>query len=475
MSNNDVCYMSTVEMVEAIKTKRLSPVEIMNATLSRIEQLNPRFNAYCTLVPEMAMRQAREAEAKVMKREDLGPLHGVPIAVKDTMLTKGIRTTFGSRVYEHFVPDEDTIIVERLKAAGAIIVGKTNVPEFATSGIQTENVLFGATRNPWNLELSPGGSGGGSGVALAAGLCQLATGSDAGGSIRIPAAFCGLFGFKPSFGRVPRYPRLPPTYDMVNCFGPMSRTVRDTALALETTAGRDDRDFYSLPERGLRYLECLATDLKGLRIAWVGSSYSPVDPQVLRVTESALRIFETLGAEVVEDAPPVKAPEKAFSTIFTIRQMVVYEDKLPQWSDRMDPRLLERLVEDVRQNKDRPATDYARAQMDLLSYWDGIRPFFEKYDLWLTPTTAILPPKLGQHEVKEIAGVEVTRMCWFEFLYPFNVTGQPAASLPCGWTDDGLPVGLQIVGRRFDDVTVLRASAAFEEASPWADKRPVFV
>ena len=265
MDNLEICYMTVEEQVEAIKTRKLSPVEIMDAVLSRIERLNPKINAYCTLVAESARKQAKEAEARVMKGEKLGPLHGVPISIKDLTFTKDIRTTFGSKIYENFIPQEDGVAVERLKAAGGIIIGKTNTPEFGFKAL-TDNPVFGVTRNPWNLEYTPGGSSGGAAAAAASGMGSLATGSDAGGSIRIPSSFCGVFGLKPSFGRVPQYPTFGAGGTFA-CTGPITRTVRDAALAMEIIAGRDDRDRFSLPETGLRYLPFLGADLKGLKIA----------------------------------------------------------------------------------------------------------------------------------------------------------------------------------------------------------------
>jgi len=468
VSNPEICYMSVVEMVEAIKTRKLSPVEIMDAVLSRIERLNPRVNAYCTLLAESARKQATEAEAKVMKGEELGPLHGIPVSIKDLTFTRGVRTTFGSRIYENFVPDRDAVVVERLKAAGAIMIGKTNTPEFGFMGV-TDNLLFGPTRNPWNLERHAGGSSGGAAAAVAAGMGPLAQGSDGGGSIRIPSSFCGVFGIKPSFGRVPRGPGFP-DWQTLTHYGPITRTVPDAALALEVMAGRDDRDRWSLPETGLRYLSALGGDLKGLKVAWSPDlGYAVVDPGVLEVTSAAVATFETLGCTVEAAAPEARNPGRTFAAIWAVTFASRYMDKLEEWRDQMNPRL----VALIEQGKDRLVMDYARAAVGREEYCEQIQPFFERYDLLLTPSTAVPAFELDKFEVTEIAGVKGSPVLdWTPFSHPFNFTGQPAASVPCGWTDDGLPVGLQIVGRRFDDVTVLRAAAAFEKASPWADRRP---
>ena len=456
MNELEICYMPAVEMAEAVKTKRLSPVEIMDAVLQRIERLNPEVNAYCTLVSEDARKQAREAEIKVMKGEELGALHGIPISIKDLMFTRGIRTTSGSKIYENFVPQQDAIVVERVKAAGAIIIGKTNTPEFGFMAL-TDNLLFGLTRNPWNLERH------------AAGMGPLAIGSDGGGSIRIPSSFCGVFGLKPSFGRVPRGPGSADWHTLSH-IGPITRTVRDAALIMEVISGRDDRDRHSLPDTGLHYLSLLDTDLKGLKVAWSPDlGYAVVDPQVLEATAAAVGTFDTLGATVEAATPEVGNPSPAFGTVWGVRYASFYQEKLEEWRDQMNPRL----VAIIERGKDRTAMEYAQAALALEEFCQQIQPFFDKYDLLLTPQTAVPAFDVDQFEVTEVAGVKGSPIFdWTPFTYPFNLTGQPAASVPCGWTDDGLPVGLQIVGRRFDDLTVLRAAAAFEQASPWADKLP---
>jgi len=468
MDNLEICYMPAVEMAEAIKTRRLSPVEIMDAVLSRIDRLNPKVNAYCTLVAESARKQAREAETMVMRGEELGPLHGVPVSIKDLIFTEGIRTTAGSRIYQNFIPQQDAIVVERLKAAGAIITGKTNTSEFGYVAI-TNNRLFGATSSPWNLECNAGGSSGGAAASVALGMGSLAIGSDGGGSIRIPASFCGVFGFKPSFGRVPQYPGFP-GWETLSHTGPITRTVKDAALAMEVIAGRDDRDHFSLPDTELRCLPFLDAGLRGLKIAWSEDlGFATVDTRVLEITRAAVKAFSTLGSTVEAASPDVGSPEKSFSTVVGVSLAAVLQDKLEEWREQIDP-VLARFIE---RNKDRLATEYAEARMEHVEYWNGMRSFFEKYDLLLTPTVAVPPLELGRIGVREINGVNVSPLGWMPFTYPFNITGQPAASVPCGWTDNGLPIGLQIVGRRFDDVTVLRAAAAFEQVSPWADRRPL--
>jgi len=464
----EICCMSLTETARAVKEKRLSPVEVMDALLQRIEQLNPMINAYCTVAGDSARRQAVQAEAAVVNGDELGPLHGVPVSIKDLTFTKGIRTTAGSRIFENFVPEEDDVVVSRLKAAGAIIVGKTNTPEFGSVAI-TDNRLFGPTRNPWNLEMTSGGSSGGAAAATAACMGALAIGSDGGGSIRIPASFCGVFGLAPSFGRVPQGPGFP-SWETLSRTGPITRTVSDAALAMEVISGRDDRDRSSLADTELHYLSLLDRDIKKLRVAWSKDlGYATVDERVLRVAEEAVKTFDRLsaGVDAVENLSAPN-PETAFSRVVGTNLAAFLHDRIDRWRDEMDPAL----VRFAEAHQGISGTEYLRIRLEMEQYWDKIRPLFEEYDLLLTPTLAVPPFEVGKYWVTEIAGTSVSPLGWMAFTYPFNITGQPAASVPCGWTDDGLPVGLQIVGRPLDDLTVLRAAFAFEQASPWADSYP---
>ncbi|HEX9976526.1 MAG TPA: amidase family protein [Dehalococcoidales bacterium] len=468
MTEREIGYMSAFDMAAAIKAKKLSPVEVVEAILTRIERLNPKVNAYCTVLAESARREAKDAETAVMKKRRLRPLHGVPVSIKDLIFTKGVRTTFGSKIYEDFIPPEDAVVVERLRAAGAIIVGKTNTPEFGFMGV-TDNLIFGPTRNPWNLGLTAGGSSGGAAAAVAAGLGPVAIGTDGGGSIRIPSSFCGVFGLKPSFGRVPRGPGFT-DWQTLSHTGPISRTVRDAALTMEIIAGRDNRDRHSLPGARLRYLSFLGGDLKGLKIAWSPDlGYAVVDPQVLEITSKAVGVFEMLGAKLEATDPPAGNPGMAFTRTWGIMLATRYGSKLAEWREQMNPRL----VAMIERYMSRSVDEFAQAAVVREEYYMAMRSFFEKYDLLLTPSVAVPPFEVGKFEITEIAGVKGSpALDWNPFTYPFNFTGQPVASVPCGWTADGRPVGLQIVGRPLDDVTVLRAAAAFEQASPWADKEP---
>ncbi|MEK7220064.1 MAG: amidase family protein, partial [candidate division NC10 bacterium] len=298
MHADDLASMPASELSAAIRAKRVSPVEVVEAVLDRIERLNPRLNAYCTVTAESARREAAAAEAAVMRGDALGPLHGVPVSVKDLVITRGVRTTFGSRIYENNVPQEDAPLVERLKAAGAILVGKTTTPEFGWKGV-TDSPLLGITRNPWNPERTPGGSSGGAGAAVAAGLAPLAVGTDGGGSIRIPGSFCGVFGLKPTYGVIPVYPAS--ATGTLSHAGPMTRTVRDAALMLQVMAGPDDRDPLSFPLEGMDFVAGLEGEIHGLRVAWSPTlGYAVVDPEVRLVTEAAAKRFSDLGCRVEE-------------------------------------------------------------------------------------------------------------------------------------------------------------------------------
>jgi Asp-tRNA(Asn)/Glu-tRNA(Gln) amidotransferase A subunit family amidase len=466
MNNSELSWMSAADLAGAIAKKKVSPVEVVEAALGRIDTLKP-LNAYVTLDADGARQAAKAAERAVMRRgARLGPLHGVPFSVKDLIITRGIRTTFGTPLYRDFVPTEDAPSVARLKSAGAIMLGKTNTPTLGWVGV-TDNLLFGATRNPWSLGHTPGGSSGGAGAAVAAGLAPLALGTDGGGSIRKPAAWCGIFGLKASWGRIPVYP-FSAAWSLSHT-GPMTRTVQDAALMMNVCAGPDERDQYSLPATGVDYVKALKGPLKGLRVAWSDTlGIAPaLDPEVREATAKAARSFRELGCRVESVDPTWPAPYDCWRTIFLGgigARLAPYLDR----RDQIDPGLLP-IVEEAAKH---PPTKYVQAWFDRLAWWQHARAFFERYDLLLTPTVACPPLPIGEFYPATIGGVPVGREAASVFTYIFNMTGQPAATVPCGFTKTGLPIGLQIVGRRYDDVTVLRASAAFEWAHPWAQHRP---
>jgi aspartyl-tRNA(Asn)/glutamyl-tRNA(Gln) amidotransferase subunit A len=468
MASDELCWMPASEMAAAIRRKKVSPVEVMKAVLGRIERLNPTLNAFVTLTAEQAMRSARAAERALTKRGTrLGPLHGVPFSTKDLVLTKGIRTTFGTRLYADNVPTETAPMVERLAAAGAIQLGKTNTPTMGWIGA-THNLLFGATRNPWNLDRTPGGSSGGGSAAVAAGLGPLAIGTDGGGSIRIPASFSGIFGHKASYGRIPIQPGS--AVWSLSHIGPMTRTVTDAALMMNVCAGPDSRDPSSLPAERVDYVKALKGSLKGLRVAWVPDpGYAKlVDPDVAAVCARAAKRFREMGCRVEEVNPRWPSPKQPWKAIFCGGVAA----RLAPYLRERRPDIDQGLAALIDETLSWGPTTYVQAWFDRMAWWEHPRRLFETYDIMLTPTVACPPFKIGLDNPSEIAGRPAEPYGWIPFTYPFNMTGQPACSVPAGFTADKLPVGLQIVGRRFDDATVLRAAAAFEKAQPWHHLKP---
>ena len=400
----------------------------------------------------------------------LGPLHGVPISIKDLELTKGVRTTSGCLVFKDRMPDEDSIVVERVKESGAIILGKTNTPEFGHRGT-TENLLGDACRNPWNTERTPGGSSGGAAAALAAGLCAISTGSDGGGSVRIPASFCGLYGIKPTQGRVPRYGgrSAPAVANQLSQSGPITRTVRDSAILLQSLAGWDARDAGSLRQTPGHYIAALDRDVSGLRIGWSPDfGYAAVDPEVVDVCGRAAQVFAEIGCEVSDSGFTLDAPQEAFRVLFAVNTYATSGYLLHDHGDE--------LTDYFRANMEYAATltasDYARAVGELDTVKMRFDDCFENFDLLLSPTMAVPAFEIEQHPAT-IDGQQVDPFFgYLPFTYPINAIGHTAASIPCGFSSDGMPIGLHIVGRKGDEETVLAASAAFERAMPWHDKRP---
>ena len=466
MANDDLRFLPAADLASAVARRKVSPVEALQAVLDAIEKTK-KLNAWVTVDADAALKAARAAERAAMRRgARLGPLHGVPFGVKDLVITKGVRTTFGTPLYRDNVPTEDAPAVARVKAAGGIMIGKTNTPTFGWVGV-TDNLLFGLTRNPWNPARTPGGSSGGAGAALAAGMAPLHIGTDGGGSIRKPSAFTGTFGLKASYGRVPVYPASAAW--SLSHVGPMTRTVKDAALMLNVIAGPDERDPYSLPAERVDYVKALKGTLKGVRVAYSDTlGLAPaVDPEVRDATAKAAHVFREFGCRVEEANPSWASPWEPWRTIFLggiAARLAPYLERKKE----IDAGLLAIVEESLAW----PPAKYVQAWLDRLAWCARAMAFFERYDLLLTPTTATPPFRHGILYPTEIAGVKVDREASSIFTYPFNVTGQPAASVPCGFTKDGLPIGLQIVGRRFDDATVLRASAAFETARPWIARRP---
>lgn len=473
--SNEICRMAAVELAARVRAKELSPVEVVDAVLERMDRLEPILHAFCTPTPELAREEARRLEREISEGEDPGPLAGVPVGIKDLHHAKGSRTTMGSHAYKDFVPDEDDVAVERLNSAGALILGKTNVPELGYSGVG-HNPVFETTTNPWNTSLTPGGSSAGSGAAVATGMGPIALGSDGGGSVRIPSSFCGLFGMKASMGRVPLYPgcrdeRHPgmSSWESLEHIGPMSRTVRDGALMLSVMAGPDDRDRHSLPEANFGWTEVIEGDLRGLRVAYSADwGYAAVDPEVRRVVGEAVKVFEDdLGCTVEEANPGWEDPYDAFWGLVALDTDLAGMRRMAQeLGDRMSPHIIEFLEQDWK------AEDLTSAVVARKAVYNRMWRFMRDYDLLLTPTLAVPPFEVGIQGPEVIDGREVEPFYWLSFTFPTNMTGQPAATVPAGFTQDELPVGMQIVGRHLEDPLVLRASAAFEAVRPWKDRWP---
>jgi amidase len=471
MTDRDLCFTSAVDLVALIRKRKVSPLEVVKTVLERIEKVNPGVNAYCTVATEQALAAARRATAAVGKRgARLGPLHGVPVSIKDLTPTKGIRTTWGSKIFEHHVPAEDGLVVERLKAAGAIVMGKTNTPEFG-AGANTFNAVFGPTRNPWNRDLTCGGSTGGGAVALATGLGPLAQGSDLGGSLRLPAAFCGVVGFRTSPGCVPAWPA-PNAWDTLSVQGPMARTVADAALMLAAITGPDPRVPISYPVDGRALLAAVKRpSVKGLRIAWGADlGITPLDHEVRRVVEASLAVFRRLGAKVEEAHPKFDEVDEIVRATRGLSMVVRHEDKLARWK----PVMQDNLVKNIEQGLALTAPEIAAAERTRTELFHRVRTFFQTYDLILTPTAAVPPfPLQFRSGPPTINGVPMKHYIqWALLTYAFTIVSAPAISVPCGFTRDGLPVGLQIAGRWRDEAGVLGAAAAFEQAQPWAHVRP---
>ena len=470
MNNKDLAFTPASELRRLLDTRQVSSVEVTELFLRRIEEFNPILNAFLTVTGDEAVASAREADERISRGEGEGTLLGIPISIKDLEITKGIRSTMGSLAFKDLVPDQDSATAERVRRSGAIILGKTNTPEFGLSGT-TENRLGEACRNPWNTERTSGGSSGGAAAALAAGLCSLATGSDGGGSIRIPSSFCGLFGIKPTLGRVPRYGGVGnPSPNLTSQSGPMARNVRDAAMLLQALAGYDARDPGAMRETPPDFITAVGQGATGLRMAWsTDLGYAAVDPEVARMTAKGAKVFEELGCVVEDTDLSLEHPMDGFLSIFCAGAYLSYGKVYEEHKDLLTDYVRENLALGKRTS----GADYAKGLLAAHVMQSRIDDLMEKYDLLLTPTMSVPAFPVGQFP-QTIDGRDVApRWGYMPFTPVFNLTGQPAASVPCGFSEDGMPIGLHIVGRRGEEATVLRASAAFEEARPWSHLRPV--
>ncbi len=440
----------------------------MAAHLKQIERVNPKVNAIVTLVPEIAAKAAAKADEMQAHKAALGPLHGLPVAHKDLLETRGIRTTFGSPLYKDYVPAEDDLVVERMERAGAITIGKTNTPEFG-AGSQTFNRVFGATHNPYDLTKTCGGSSGGAAVALACGLAPVVSGSDAGGSLRNPAAFCNVVGFRPSIGRVPN-PKAAFGWSTYSTSGCLGRSVSDLAFVLSTIAGPDARAPLSIDEPGERLARPLDRSFKGVRVAWFRDLGGvPFDARVRTIVDSHRKTFESLGC-IVEQAEPDFAPaEISFRILREWNSANAYGARLREHPDAFKDTLRDEIENGLRLT----GADVARAETAHGQVWRGFQAFLEKYEYFVLPTTQLPAFDIGMPYPTEIAGVEFDNYIdWMKSCWYISATGNPAASVPGGFTPEGLPVGVEIVGRDKDDFSVLQMAHAFEQATGFGKKRP---
>jgi amidase len=470
MNAEELCWKPAGELARMIAARDVSPVEVVEAFLERIDRINPKINGYCTVTADQAREAAARAEAALGNGDPLGPLHGVPFSLKDLTPTKGIRTTMGSKIFEHNVPEEDAVLVERLRGSGAILLGKTNTPEFGCKPF-TDNRVFGATVNPWALSRSAGGSSGGAAAAVAAGLGPLAEGGDLAGSIRHPAAWCGVVGFKPSQGRIARYPSVT-SWNAMSMNGPITRTVADAALMFSVMTGPDPRDPLAIPDTGEDWAALPhRTDIRGWRVAWTPDlgGAAPVEPVVASICRGATRVFSDLGCHVDEASPEIGPIPEAFFALNAALRLATVGKLLERWRDQMDPVLVRR----VEMGKSLTIADVSRAEVERSAHHQRLRRFFEQYDLLLCPTTAVPASPLDALLPKNIGGRAVREHLDMMMLtYAFNLSNYPAISVPCGWTNEGLPVGVQIVGGWRQDAVVLQAAACFERAAAWTDRRP---
>lgn len=468
MSNTEICFMKATELARLIQTRELSAKEVLTAHLAQIEQVNSKVNAIVTLVPEQAMAQAQAADEALARGEATGPLHGLPIAHKDLVATKGIRTTWGSPIYKDFIPDQDDLIVERLKKAGAVTMGKTNVPEFG-AGSQTFNELFGETLNPYDLDKTCGGSSGGAAVALACGMQPIADGSDMGGSLRNPANFCNVVGFRPSPGRVPAWPSELAWFP-ISVQGPMARTVEDVALMLSAIAGPDPRSPIAISEPGSLFTRPLGRDFKGVRIACSHDlGEFPVDPRVTAVINSQRHVFESLSCIVEDTAPDFSEADEIFKVLRAWRFEVGYAELLKKHRDQIK----DTVIWNVEAGMKLSGAQVSRAEQKRTQLYHRVRKFMETYEFLILPVSQVPPFDVKQRYITEINGVKMeTYIDWMKSCYYITVTGHPAISVPCGFTPEGLPVGLQIVGRHQADFSVLQLAYAFEQATGVWQRRP---
>ena len=464
---DEIVFLDARRLAALLHARELSAAEVMRAFLAQIERLNPAVNAIPTLRPhEELLADAAAADARLARGEPVGPLHALPFAIKDLSLTRGLRTTFGSRIYRDFVPTSDDLYVARIKRAGGIVIGKSNTPEFG-AGSQTFNALFGATRNPYDLTKTCGGSSGGAAAALACGMLPLADGTDLGGSLRNPASFCNVVGFRPSPGRVPR---LNARGDTLGVHGPMARTVADVAMLLAVIAGPDPRDALSLAEPGAAFAPPLERDFRGTRVAWSERlGRYPVERAVTAVCNAARPVLEDLGCEVVDAEPDLAGVDAIFQTL----RAASYAHSLGGDFELHRELMKDTVIWNIERGLALAPADVERARVEKAALERRVDGFFERYEFLLLPVSQVAPFPVEVEWVRAIDGEPMhTYIDWMATCYAISCTGLPAISVPAGFTADGLPIGLQIVGRRGADRGVLELACALEHKTRSSLRRP---
>jgi Asp-tRNA(Asn)/Glu-tRNA(Gln) amidotransferase A subunit family amidase len=460
----EVPYTSALKLRGAIAHKQLSAVEVMEQTLARMESVEPAIGAFVTTTFDEAMEAARAADAALSKGWAPGALHGLPISVKDGIDVAGVRTTHGSLTTPNGPASADAIAVERIRAAGACVIGKTNTTEFGLKAGGGDSPVAGVTRNPWDVSKTPGGSSTGAAASVAAGVTPFALGTDGGGSIRIPASFCGVFGIKAQFGRVPLFP---PDVSMLGHHAPVARTVRDAAMLLGAIAGLDARDPFSVTGPVPNFLSTCDEPVEGMRVAWSPTlGYAKPAPEVVDIALDAVRVFESLGCEVDLVDEVMGNPIDLWNAEVLVGASYELAEVMERSRDLLDPAVAEYLDGATEQT----VRDYASKRRGRNELREEVRHLFENNDLLLTPTLPVPPFSAGRNVPEELSDRGL--ISWAYYTYPFNLTGNPAASVPCGFTEDGLPVGLQIVAGNHREGNVLRAAATLEEERPWTRFRP---
>jgi amidase len=464
---SDLCFLPARKLARLLRERKLSATEVVGAFIAQVERVNPKVNAIVTFLPERALKEAKLLDKK---RSFKGPLAGLPIAYKDLVATKGIRTTLGSPIFERHVPAEDHVLVERLSAAGAITLGKTNTPEFG-AGSQTFNAVFGATLNPYDTTKTCGGSSGGGAVAVACGMLPFADGSDLAASLRNPGNYCNVVGFRPTPGRVPQWPAAN-AWDTLPVLGPMARTVDDAAFLFAAMAGPDPRAPISLPEPGQRFAASLKRDFRKTRIAWSRDLGGlPMDPRVTAVLEPHRKTFKALGCSLEDAAPDFSGAKEAFETL----RSVAFLNRFGAFLKTQRGKLKDTVIWNIEEGLKRSAEQIAHAEATRTQLFHRLRAFLERYEFLVCPVNQLPPYPIEVEWPREIAGVPMDNyLDWMKSCYYITIASHPAISVPAGFTADtpALPVGIQVVGRYRDDFGVLQLAHAFEQATQVWKRRP---